>query len=237
MRMADRPIGIFTFLFTDIDGSTRLWEQQPKAMRAALAQHDTLLHQAIEASGGHVFKTVGDAFCAVFSAPEAALQAAISAQRALPEELPEVRVRMAIHTGEADAVGEDYLGPALNRVARLLAAGHGGQVLLSEATADALRSSVPPEAHLRPLGAHRLRDLAAREVIFQLVAPHLPDQFPALNTLDVAFRRGIRRATAIAAAVVIAMASLTVAALRQKQMARAAAAKERAARRWGQRLL
>src|SRR5438034_1364833 len=113
--MTELSTGAVTFLFTDIEGSTRLWEQQPEAMRAALRRHDTLLRDAIEAHGGHVFKTIGDAFCAVFADPAAAVRAAIAGQRALHEALPEIRVRMAVHTGEAEAAGGDYFGPALNR--------------------------------------------------------------------------------------------------------------------------
>src|SRR5437868_14155017 len=127
-----------TFLFTDIEGSTRLWERDPAAMRVALERHNALLHAAIEQHGGEVFKTVGDAFCAAFERPVDAVLAADAAQRALgkwgPADLtaetaprghpiPQLKVRMAIHTGDAEAVAGDYLGPALNRVARLLTAG------------------------------------------------------------------------------------------------------------------
>jgi class 3 adenylate cyclase len=128
-ELAAPPISsTVTFLFTDIEDSTRLWEQQTEAMREDLARHDALLHQIIPAHGGEVFKTIGDAFCAVFPATLNALQAAQAAQQALLREVPQVRVRMAVHTGEADQRHDDYFGPALNRVARLLNAGHGGQM-------------------------------------------------------------------------------------------------------------
>ena len=131
--MADLPTVTRSFLFTDIEGSTRRWEAFPAAMRAALARHDGLLRAAIEDHGGTVFKTVGDAFCAVFANAADALVAAVAAQRALaaepwPDEIGGLRVRMALHADTADERDGDYFGPALNRVARLLAAGHGGQV-------------------------------------------------------------------------------------------------------------
>ncbi|HZO87834.1 MAG TPA: adenylate/guanylate cyclase domain-containing protein, partial [Chthonomonadaceae bacterium] len=133
-----RPTGTVTFLFTDIEGSTRLWEQHPEAMRSALARHDALLRQAIEGNNGLVFKTMGDAFCAAFHSATEGLAAALSAQRALVaepwQEGLSLRVRMALHTGNAEERDGDYFGQPLNRVARLLAIGHGGQVLLSAAT-------------------------------------------------------------------------------------------------------
>src|SRR5579871_2160954 len=145
--MPDLPAGTVTFLFTDIEGSTRLWEQYPEAMRTALACHDQLLRETIQSHGGHVFKTVGDAFCAVFSTAPAALLATLAAQRALVaedyEEIGPLRVRMALHTGVAEQRDQDYFGPPLNRVARLLAVGHGGQVLLSTITQALVREHLP----------------------------------------------------------------------------------------------
>ncbi len=130
--MPDLPSGTVTFLFTDIEGSTARWEQQPQAMQAALARHDAILRQAIEGHGGVVFKTVGDAFYAAFTMAPDALAAALDAQRALhteawDEQLGPVRVRMALHTGSAEQRQGDYFGPPLNRVARLLAVGHGAR--------------------------------------------------------------------------------------------------------------
>jgi len=182
------PQGTITFLFSDIAGSTRLWEQHPRAMPAALARHDALLHESIAAHGGVVFKTVGDSLLAAFAQAPAALAAALAAQQAFVTEswaLPEpLRVRMALHTGSAEVRGGDYFGPALNRAARLLDAGHGGQVLLSLATEQLVREQLPPDAALRDLGTHRLKDLGLPEQIFQLVTPDLPATFPTLNALD-----------------------------------------------------
>src|SRR5277367_4419592 len=132
--MISSPTGTVTFLFTDIEGSTRHWDQQPEAMKAALARHDAILRSSIEAHGGHVFKTIGDAFCAAFHVAPEALTAALEAQRNLAVEswgeTGELRVRMALHAGSVQQRENDYFGPPLNRVARLLGAGHGGQMLL-----------------------------------------------------------------------------------------------------------
>src|SRR5690349_2443699 len=134
------PTGTVTFLFTDIDGSTRMWDRHAPQMRVALARHDALLREAIEQRGGHVFKTVGDAFCASFVRPIDALDAARAAQRALHHEAwpapVAIKVRMALHAGNADVRDGDYFGQPLNRIARLLAAGHGGQVLVSRAAVE-----------------------------------------------------------------------------------------------------
>jgi class 3 adenylate cyclase len=124
--MTTRPSGTVTFLFTDIEGSTRRWEADPDGMKVALAAHDDALRAAIEAHGGWMFKHTGDGVCAAFTSARAAADAAISAQRALG--LP---VRMGIATGEAEQRGDDYFGPALNRAARVMAVGHGGQILVS----------------------------------------------------------------------------------------------------------
>jgi class 3 adenylate cyclase len=118
-----------TFLFTDIQGSTRLWESRADAMNAALAHHEALLRGAIESHGGQVFKTIGDAFCAAFPTPSDAARAAETAQRRLQTELPDLRVRMAIYSGEASSREGDYFGPALNRAARLWDAGSGRELL------------------------------------------------------------------------------------------------------------
>jgi WD40 repeat protein/class 3 adenylate cyclase len=217
--MAELPSGIVTFLFTDIEGSTRLWEQQPRQMEAALARHNELLRQAIEAHHGQIFKTVGDGFCAAFLTVEDALQAAIVAQRGLTEGKQGLKVRMAVHTGEAQAREGDYFGPALSRVARLLAAGHGGQVLVSQASAARLRACLPAEVHLRGLGEHGLRDIAGTEAIYQVLAPGLAREFPPLNTLSVAYRRGLRRAAAVSAVVLAMVAGLALAAMDQAHRA------------------
>src|SRR5262249_41607583 len=180
-----------TFLFTDIEGSTRLWEEYPDVMREALALHDDLLRACIETNGGSVFKTMGDAFCAAFADAPAAVRAALAAQQWLPpltfaagSQTVSLRVRMALHRGEAEQRGGDYFGPTLNRVARLLAAGHGGQVLLSGAVREAVAAGLPEETSLRDRGSHRLKDLQHPEQIFQLCHPDLPAEFPPLRSLS-----------------------------------------------------
>jgi predicted ATPase/class 3 adenylate cyclase/Tfp pilus assembly protein PilF len=182
------PAGTITFLFSDIEGSTRLWEQHPAAMKTALARHDMFLREAIEANGGAVFKTIGDAFCAAFPNPLAALSAAVTAQRALHAAdwgaIGALRVRMAIHTGTAEERGGDYFGPPLNRVARLLPAAHGGQTLLSLATVELIRDQLPADVSLHDLGEHRLKDPVRPERVFQLIVSGLPADFPALKSLD-----------------------------------------------------
>jgi predicted ATPase/class 3 adenylate cyclase len=193
------PEGLVTFLFTDIEGSTRLWEQHPRAMPQALARHDLILRESIECQGGVVFRTAGDAFCAAFARTLDAVQAALAAQRALHREpwgaleLPQgdrpegmsLRVRMALHTDTAEIYDGDYHGLPLSRVARLLSAGHGGQTLLSRAARDFVAEHLPPEVGLRDLGSHRLKDLSRPEQIFQLMAADLPLTFPPLTTLDI----------------------------------------------------
>jgi predicted ATPase/class 3 adenylate cyclase len=186
--MTELPHGIVTFLFTDIEGSTSLWERDPTAMAAAVDRHLSLLDREIAAHHGVHFKTVGDAVQAAFSTAADAVAAALAAQRALiaadwdtPEPL---RVRIALHTGEAipDEQG-DYLAAPLNRLARLLAIGHGGQVLLSQAVQQLIRGSLPPDGGLMDFGEHRLRDLLEPEHVFQLTHPELPADFPPLRSL------------------------------------------------------
>ena len=182
------PAGTITFLFSDIEGSSKKWEQHPDAMRVALAAHDRMMRGAFESHGGYVFKTVGDAFCVAFDTGLEALRGAIEAQRALHgatwEGIEELKVRMALHTGAAEQRDGDYFGQALNRVARILASAHGGQVLLSFPTEELVRDGLPRGVQLRALGEHRLRDLARPEHLFQIVAPDLPSQFPALRSLE-----------------------------------------------------
>jgi predicted ATPase/class 3 adenylate cyclase len=183
------PSGTVTFLFTDIEGSTQLWEQHPHAMPEALAHHDALIRGAIEAHAGVVFRTIGDAVCASFGDAVAALAAALEAQKALHTApwgaTGPVQVRMALHSGVVAVSGDDYLGLSLSRVARVLAAGHGGQILLSRATAELVREHLPPEVALRDLGKHRLKDLTYPEQIYQIVTADLPANFPPLKTLAV----------------------------------------------------
>jgi WD40 repeat protein/class 3 adenylate cyclase len=188
---AEMPTGTVTFLFTDIEGSTRLWEQQPRAMQAAVAHHDILLREAIEQHGGYVFKTVGDAFCAAFPTAPQALDAAIAAQRAILsadwESAGPIKVRMAIHTGVAEVRDNDYFGLPLNRVARLLSTGYGGQVLLSLATQQLVRDHLPEGVALKDLGEGGLKDLVKSEHIYQIVAPDLPSDFPPLKSVDAQY--------------------------------------------------
>jgi class 3 adenylate cyclase len=133
--MATLPTGTVTFLYTDIEGSTRLWEERPAAMRAAVDRHFALLRDTVGPHGGHVFRTQGDGLCAAFATAPPALAAALAAQLALHREPwpsgDTVSVRMALHTGAAEAQDGDYVGACLNRIGRLLGIGHGGQTLLS----------------------------------------------------------------------------------------------------------
>ncbi len=186
--MPNQPTGTVTFFFSDIEGSTRLWEADPESMRVALARHDELLRGSIVANGGFVFKTLGDSFFAAFDDGQGALSAALEAQLALHgepwAEATPIRVRMALHTGTADERDRDYVGPALNHCARLVDVAHGGQCLLSEASRDRVRRGLPQGVSLKDLGAHRLRDLRQPERIYQLVHPELPSEFPPLRSLD-----------------------------------------------------
>ena len=177
----------FTFLFTDIEGSTQLWEQHPEAMKAALARHDAILRGAIESHGGRVFKTVGDSFYAVFPNAPDAVCAALDAQRAIQAEnwgKTIIKVRMGLHSGTAEARDNDYFGPTLNRVARLMSAGHGGQTLISAITRELAQPNLPPNAQLRDMGELGLKDLIRPEHIYQLTAAGLQSDFPPLKTLE-----------------------------------------------------
>ena len=168
------PSGVVTFLFTDVEGSTRRWESDADAMRAALAAHDEVLRAAIEAHGGFLFNHTGDGVVAAFASPRSAVDAAVAAQRAL--ELP---VRMGVATGEAELRDGDYFGTVLNRAARVMAAGHGGQILVAESTAVLLSG-----VDLLDLGPRRLRDVPTPVGVFQVRAPGLRTEFPPLRALD-----------------------------------------------------
>ena len=167
-------MSVLTFLFTDIEGSTRRWEADPDAMQVAVETHNQVLRDTVDANDGHVFNHTGDGMCAVFASPRSAVDAAVAAQLAL--ELP---VRMGIATGEAELRGGDYFGTVLNRTARVMAAGHGGQILLDGATAGLLGG-----ADLAALGPRRLRDIPRPVELFQVRAPGLRAEFPPLKTLD-----------------------------------------------------
>jgi predicted ATPase/class 3 adenylate cyclase len=186
--MSSLPSETLTFLFTDVEGSTRLWQQHPALMPDIIARHDRLLREAVEAHGGRVFRTVGDAVYAVFRSPADALSAALEGQRALLQEPWDggisLRVRMGLHTGVVGVRDGEFVGHTLNRVARLMASGHGGQILLSNATASLLLDALPPGTALLDLGEHRLKDLERPEHIYQVKAPDLPAGFPPLHSLD-----------------------------------------------------
>ncbi len=178
MFVAELPSGTLTFLFTDLEGSTALWEAHPDEMRPSLARHDELLSAAVEASDGTVVKTTGDGLVAVFAVASDAVTAALACQHALTNEewpLP-IKARMGLYTGEARPVDGDYHAPVLNRAARVMSAGHGGQVLLSATTAGLVRG----EFEMVDLGEHQLRDLGRPEQLFQLGR----GEFPALRTMD-----------------------------------------------------
>jgi predicted ATPase/class 3 adenylate cyclase len=182
------PTGTVVFLFTDIEGSTVRWDAYRDAMQAALRRHDAILRSAIESHDGYVFKTIGDAFCASFSTIADALAAAIDAQLRIGAEdwssVNGLRVRMAIHAGETDERSGDYFGPVVNRVARLLSVGHGGQVLLSGYASDLAAATLPPGAALHHLGMLPLKDLKEPERVFQLSAPGLDAEFKPPRALE-----------------------------------------------------
>ena len=171
---AAAPSGVVTFLFTDVEGSTRRWEADADGMRVALVVHDKVLRTAIEAHDGFLFSHTGDGFVAAFASPMSAVNAAIDAQREL--QLP---VRMGLATGEAELRDGDYFGTVLNRAARVMAAGHGGQILLAESTAGLLSG-----VDLLDLGPRRLRDVPTPVGVFQVRAPGLRVEFPPLRALD-----------------------------------------------------
>ncbi len=185
---ADSRSRTLAFLFTDVEGSTRLWDQQPDAMRVALAQHDEILHGAIGEAGGSVVKSTGDGMLAVFDESGAAVRAAVLGQRKLSDATwsttGQLRVRMAIHCGPATERDGDYYGTTLNRAARIMALGHGGQVLTSEVVAVLLRDDVPAGTKFRDLGEHRLRDLSHVERVHQVDADGFGTEFPPLRSLD-----------------------------------------------------
>ncbi|HUM00301.1 MAG TPA: adenylate/guanylate cyclase domain-containing protein, partial [Mycobacterium sp.] len=188
--VSDLPGGTVTFLLTDVEGSTRLWEAHPRAMERALACHERIVSEAVAAHQGNLLKQKGegDSTFAVFARASDAAAAALACQRALQSEgWPdgiELRVRMAIHTGEAELRDGDYFGPAVNRTARLRATAHGGQVVMSQATADLVRDRLPDGAALNDLGAHRLPDLGRPEMVFGLTYSDLTSTFPPLRSLN-----------------------------------------------------
>jgi class 3 adenylate cyclase len=176
-----------TFVFTDLESSTRLWERYPEAMGAAVERHDSILRAAVEGCNGRVVKVMGDGLMAVFSSAADGVGACLDAQRALRgeawTETGPLRVRMGMHAGEAQPRAGDFFGPTVNRAARVMAAAHGGQVLLSGRAAALAEPGLPAEAGLCDLGEHRLKDLSQPEHIYQLVHPALAGDFPPLETV------------------------------------------------------
>jgi len=191
--MENLPSGIVTFLFTDIEGSTKLAQQYPDALPTLLAQHHGILNQSIQAHNGYVFQIVGDSFSAAFHSADDALNATLDAQRLLHNETwtpAPIKVRMGIHTGAADLVEDDsketrYLGYAtLALTQRVMSAGHGGQILLSQATHDLIKNELPENSTLRDMGERRLKDVLQPQRLYQLTVPDLPSEFAPLKTLE-----------------------------------------------------
>jgi len=188
MTRSGLPTGTVAFLFTDIEGSSRRWDKHGETMDAAVRRHDEILRAAIGDHDGTVFKTVGDAFCAAFWNAADAARAAIDAQRALEAEdfakVDGLRVRVGVHVGETAERERDYFGPVVNRVARLMSIGHGGQILLSGAARDAVHATLPAGVSLTDLGLRRLKDLTQPEHVWQVTIEDLPHIFPPLDSLD-----------------------------------------------------
>jgi predicted ATPase/class 3 adenylate cyclase len=185
--LVNEPATVTTFLFTDIEGSTRLWEQEPERMRPALARHDAIARSAVETHRGVVVKMTGDGMHAAFDDPLDAVEATLQLQRSLADAAPaqgvELRVRCGLHAGVFERRDNDFFGAAVNRAARIMSAAHGGQTLLSRAVADLLDGRLPAGVELRDLGAVRLRDLPHAEHVFQVEHPELPRDFPPLRSL------------------------------------------------------
>jgi len=189
-KMRVLPSGTVTFLFTDIENSTKLWEQFPEAMKSVLAKHDSILKESVESHNGQIIKTTGDGIHAVFSTAMDAINASLVAQHEFQiSELTEnaevlIHVRMGLHTGEAELRDGDYYGQTLNRAARIMGVAYGGQILISSVTAEIVREHLPEETFLLDLGEHRLKNLSRLENIFQLEAPDLSKDFPPLLSLN-----------------------------------------------------
>ena len=184
--MPSQPSGIVTFLFTDVQGSTVLWDRYPAEMKAALADHDRRIRDAVEAHRGYVFTTAGDSFSVAFADVRDAFDTAVELQLSLRDLTSEVelRVRSGIHTGEATVRDGDYFGSSVNRCARITSAGHGGQILISGSSRELLGDDLPEHVEIVDLGVHRLRDLAEPERILQVCHPDLDREFPRLRTIE-----------------------------------------------------
>ncbi|HSM71767.1 MAG TPA: adenylate/guanylate cyclase domain-containing protein, partial [Anaerolineales bacterium] len=186
--MSSLPSGTVTFLFTDIEGSTKLWEKHPEEMKSALARHDSILKEAVDSNNGQIIKTTGDGIHAVFPTAMDAINAVIEAQHNLETQItnPPIKVRMGIHTGEAEMRDGDFYGGTLNRAARIMSVGHGGQTLISDVTAQLIREHLFENTSLLDLGSHHLKGLLQPEHIYQLKAPDLQKDFPPLNSVPTA---------------------------------------------------
>ena len=193
----DLPSGTVTFLFTEVEGSTRLWDESPDVMSHAMPRHDELLRDAVESHDGFIVKNTGDGFHAVFATAHDAVTAAVAAQRGLLADdwniAETVRVRMGIHTGEAEVRDGDYSGGAVNRAERLMSVAHGGQIVVSTATEELLHDALPEKYGFIDLGEHRLRDLGRPERLFQVAHPDLGREFPPFRTLDAFPRDNLPR--------------------------------------------
>ncbi|MEJ2302060.1 MAG: adenylate/guanylate cyclase domain-containing protein [Anaerolineales bacterium] len=186
---ADFLPGILTFLFSDLVDSTVLWEKYPEAMQAALSRHDHILKDSIIQHGGRLIKSTGDGIHAAFVAPAAAVFAAIAAQKSMQSEswdnTPPLRIRIGLHTGKAQYRQGDYYGSTVNRAARLMSIGHGGQILLSQATQELVKDDLPDRIVLQDMGLHTLRGLTRPEQVYQILVPGLLAEFPPLNSVEI----------------------------------------------------
>ena len=187
--MTNFPSGTVTFLFTDIEGSTKLAREHSETWETLRSSHHQILREAIESNNGFVFQVIGDAFCAAFHKAGDALQAAVKAQQGLQNEAwgdCVIRARMGLHTGEAELHNNEYQGYlTLSLVQRIMSAGHGGQILLSNVTENLLRGQLPKEVNLRDMGEHTFKDVPYAVRVFQVLEPNLKQEFPALRVQDV----------------------------------------------------
>ena len=187
--MARLPEGTITFMLTDLQGSTQAWERQPKAMRSAMVRHDEIIASTVRMHRGELVEAgrEGDSVLAVFRTAASAAECALEIQKSFATETwpdgLDLRVRVALHTGEAQLRDGHYFGPALNRCARLLAACHPGQILVTKVTEELLADELPPDADLQDLGLHRLKDLERPEHVFQLNDLGHPTTFPRIHSL------------------------------------------------------
>jgi predicted ATPase/class 3 adenylate cyclase len=186
--MIQAPQGTVTFMFTDIQGSTKLWETFPNAMKAVIARHDELMLQVLDTHNGYLVKSMGDGLLAAFVSAVDGVSAALAIHQTLRSadwgDVGQIQVRIGLHTGDAHYRDGDYFGPTLNRAARLMGIGHGGQVLLSHATQELLADALSQDVSLTSLGHHRLKDLTDTEHVYQLLHPELERDFPTLKSLS-----------------------------------------------------